>query len=89
MQLIESSSTKIVWAYSVNKQRGGKNQQSMAEAVANLVKSNGDCSAMPRTATSASHREELSATVPFSHVLPGQKETTGKLIVDKTPQIQL
>jgi hypothetical protein len=35
VQLIETSSTKMLWAYSVNKQRGGsKNQQSMAEAVA-------------------------------------------------------
>ncbi|MBV9180922.1 MAG: hypothetical protein JO356_06385 [Acidobacteria bacterium] len=35
VQLIETSSTKVLWAYSVNKQRGGaKNEQSMAEAVA-------------------------------------------------------
>ena len=35
VQLIESSSSKMMWAYSVNKQRGGsKNEQSMAEAVA-------------------------------------------------------
>ncbi len=35
VQLIETSSTKMVWAYSVNKQRGGsKNEQAMAEAVA-------------------------------------------------------
>ncbi len=39
VQLIEASSTKMVWAYSVNKQRGGsKNQQSMAEAVAKHFK---------------------------------------------------
>ena len=38
VQLIESSSTKMLWAYSVNKQRGGKNQQSMAEAVAKHFK---------------------------------------------------
>jgi len=39
VQLIEVGSTKIVWAYSVNKQRGGsKNQQSMAEAVAKHFK---------------------------------------------------
>src|SRR5215472_601942 len=39
VQLIESSSTKMMWAYSVNKQRGGgKNQQSMAEAVAKHFK---------------------------------------------------
>jgi TolB-like protein len=39
VQLIESSSTKMLWAYSVNKQRGGsKNEQSMAEAVAKHLK---------------------------------------------------
>jgi hypothetical protein len=39
VQLIETSSTKVLWAYSVNKQRGGsKNQQSMAEAVAKHFK---------------------------------------------------
>ena len=39
VQLIEASSTKMMWAYSVNKQRGGsKNQQSMAEAVAKHLK---------------------------------------------------
>jgi hypothetical protein len=39
VQLIETSSTKMTWAYSVNKQRGGsKNQQSMAEAVAKHFK---------------------------------------------------
>src|SRR5579864_2568498 len=39
VQLIETSSTKMLWAYSVNKQRGGsKNQQSMAEAVAKHFK---------------------------------------------------
>ena len=35
VQLIETSSSKMLLAYSVNKQRGGsKNEQSMAEAVA-------------------------------------------------------
>ena len=39
VQLIEANSTKMVWAYSVNKQRGGsKNLQSMAEAVAKHFK---------------------------------------------------
>jgi hypothetical protein len=39
VQLTETSSTKMLWAYSVNKQRGGgKNQQSMAEAVAKHFK---------------------------------------------------
>lgn len=39
VQLIETSSTRVLWAYSVNKQRGGsKNEQSMAEAVAKHLK---------------------------------------------------
>jgi hypothetical protein len=39
VQLIEANSTRVVWAYSVNKQKGGsKNSQSMAEAVAKHLK---------------------------------------------------
>ena len=39
VQLIETNSTKVMWAYSVNKQKGGsKNSQSMAEAVAKHLK---------------------------------------------------
>jgi TolB-like protein len=39
VQLIEASSTKMLWAYSVNKQKGGsKNEQSMAEATAKHLK---------------------------------------------------
>jgi len=39
VQFIETSSSKMVWAYSVNKQKGGsKNEQSMAEAVAKHLK---------------------------------------------------
>ena len=39
VQLIEAKSSRMLWAYSVNKQRGGsKNQQSMAEAVAKHFK---------------------------------------------------
>jgi hypothetical protein len=39
VQFIEVSSSKMLWAYSVNKQRGGsKNEQSMAEAVAKHLK---------------------------------------------------
>jgi hypothetical protein len=38
VQLVEVSSSKELWAYSVNKQRGGKNEQAMAEAVAKHFK---------------------------------------------------
>jgi hypothetical protein len=39
VQLIDTNSSKMLWAYSVNKQKGGsKNQQSMAEAIAKHFK---------------------------------------------------
>jgi hypothetical protein len=39
VQLIATTSTKVIWAYSVAKQKGGsKNSQSMAEAVAKHLK---------------------------------------------------
>lgn len=38
VQLIDSNSTKMLWAYSVAKQRGGGNRQSMAEAIAKHFK---------------------------------------------------
>jgi hypothetical protein len=38
VQLIESNSSRVLWAYSVNKQRGQKNTQSMAEAIAKHLK---------------------------------------------------
>lgn len=38
VQLVESGSGKELWAYSVNKQKGGKNEQSMAEAIAKHFK---------------------------------------------------
>jgi hypothetical protein len=38
VQLIDPISSKVVWAYAVNKGRGQKNQQSMAEAVAKHLK---------------------------------------------------
>src|ERR1035438_7806335 len=38
VQLVESGSTKVVWAYSVNKSNGQKNTQSMAEAIAKHLK---------------------------------------------------
>ena len=39
VQFIDTSSSKMVWAYSVNKQKSGsKNEQSMAEAIAKHLK---------------------------------------------------
>jgi hypothetical protein len=38
VQLVDGSG-KIVWSYSVNKGRGAKNRQSMAEAIASHLKS--------------------------------------------------
>jgi len=38
VQLVEVSTSKVAWAYSVNKGRGQKNQQSMAESIAEHLK---------------------------------------------------
>jgi hypothetical protein len=39
VQFVETSSSKMLWAYSVNKQKGGsKNEQAMAEAIAKHLK---------------------------------------------------
>jgi hypothetical protein len=39
VQFIDTSSSKMLWAYSVNKQKGGsKNEQAMAEAIAKHLK---------------------------------------------------
>jgi PEGA domain len=39
VQFIDTSSSKVLWAYSVNKQKGGsKNEQAMAEAIAKHLK---------------------------------------------------
>lgn len=38
VQLVEVGSGKELWAYSVNKQKGGKNEQAMAEAIAKHFK---------------------------------------------------
>ena len=38
VKLVKSESTAVVWAYAVNKGRGQKNDQSMAEAIAKHLK---------------------------------------------------
>lgn len=38
VKLVKSDSTAVVWAYAVNKGRGQKNDQSMAEAIAKHLK---------------------------------------------------
>ena len=38
VQLLENGSSRVVWAYTVHKERGAGNQQSMAEAVAKHLK---------------------------------------------------
>jgi hypothetical protein len=73
VQLIEVGSTKIVWAYSVNKQKGGsKNQQSMAEAIAKHFKEflpnapavSAAPAAVPTPAPAAVTAEPVAAPVP-------------------------
>jgi hypothetical protein len=69
VQLIEVGSAKIVWAYSVNKQKGGsKNEQSMAEAIAKHFKEflpNAPAiSAAAAPATSAPAAEPAAAPAP-------------------------
>jgi PEGA domain len=67
VQLIDTSSTKVLWAYSVNKQKGGsKNSQSMAEAVAKHLKdfvehNPGQGSASPESGTATAQLESPTA----------------------------
>jgi len=62
VQLIESGTSKMAWAYSVNKQRGGsKNSQSMAEAVAKHLK---DFVSSSQTAVQAAIQAATMAPAP-------------------------
>jgi hypothetical protein len=89
VQLIENSSTKTLWAYSVNKQRGGsKNSQSMAEAVAkhlrDFVESKSGQEIMAATASApASEQPEPSPSSDNSQAGPAMQTAT--VIVKSTP----
>jgi len=62
VQLIESGTSKMAWAYSVNKQRGSsKNSQSMAEAVAKHLK---DFVSSSQTAVQAAIQAATMAPAP-------------------------
>jgi hypothetical protein len=62
VQLIESGTSKMAWAYSVNKQRGGsKNSQSKAEAVAKHLK---DFVSSSQTAVQAAIQAATMAPAP-------------------------
>jgi hypothetical protein len=79
VQFIDSTSTKVLWAYSVNKQKGGsKNSQSMAEAVAKHLKEFVEHNAGKEILTA---RASDTATVPSA-----QPETSP--VVDNSPAMQ-
>ncbi len=94
VQLIDSSSTKVLWAYSVNKQKGGsKNSQSMAEAVAKHLKdfvehNAGQESGGPATATTTARLEPTSAQdnpQPEASVEQGSAPQLVSVVVKSTP----
>lgn len=88
VQLIATSSTKVMWAYSVNKQKGGsKNSQSMAEAVAKHLKDFVEHN--PGTEVLAAGGSEPSPAADNSHtealVGSGPAMQLGSVIVKSTP----
>jgi hypothetical protein len=89
VQFIDTSSTKTLWAYSVNKQRGGsKNSQSMAEAVAkhlkDFVESKSGQEIMTANASApASEQPEPSPAANNSQAGPAIQTAT--VIVKSTP----
>src|ERR1700675_5160375 len=71
VQLIQTSSTKVLWAYSVSKQKGGsKNSQSMAEAVAKHLKEFVENKSGKEILTAAVAQPEPSLTAANSQVEP-------------------
>ncbi len=94
VQLIDTSSTRILWAYSVNKQKGGsKNSQSMAEAVAKHLKEFVDHSS-GKEALAAGASETTTAQLEppaadnsqaASRVEPGPAMQTASVIIKSTP----
>jgi hypothetical protein len=85
VQFIETSSSKMLWAYSVNKQKGGgKNEQSMAEAIAKHLKEFLEhSSAKEGLASGASAGEPLAANSAQTESLPAIQ--FANVIVKSTP----
>jgi hypothetical protein len=86
VQLIETSSTEVLWAYSVNKQKGGsKNSQSMAEAVAKHLKEFVDHSAGKEILTAETSAPATAQLEPLPATFNSQDEPR----VESGPAVQL
>jgi len=90
VQLIDTSSSKVLWAYSVAKQKGGsKNSQSMAEAVAKHLKEFVESKPAKEILTSAATQPEPQPAVDNlqadSHVESGPPIQPANIIVKSTP----
>jgi hypothetical protein len=90
VQLIEVGSTKMVWAYSVNKQRGGsKNEQSMAEAIAKHFKEflpRAPAVVAPVAVTPApAPMAPAVIAVPVVHPAPAPTAIAAATVVEPTP----
>jgi len=91
VQLIDANSSKTLWAYSVNKQRGGgKNSQSMAEAVAKHLKDfveskTGQDILTASASAPASAQPEASATADNSQAEQAVVAQPATVIVKSTP----
>jgi hypothetical protein len=98
VQFIETSSTKVLWAYSVNKQKGGsKNSQSMAEAVAKHLKdfvehgagketlATGAPEAAPVQSAQAEPAPAADSSLAGSHLESGPAMRPASVMVKSTP----
>jgi hypothetical protein len=90
VQLIDTSSSKVLWAYSVNKQKGGsKNSQSMAEAVAKHLKEFVENKSGREVLTAAVAQPEPSPTADMSQAEPrvesGPATQPASVIVKSSP----
>lgn len=89
VQFIDTNSSKMVWAYSVNKQKGGsKNEQSMAEAIAkhlkDFVESKSGKEILTASASApASARPEISPAADNSPAEPAVQPAS--VVVKSTP----
>jgi hypothetical protein len=85
VQFIDASSTKVLWAYSVAKQKGGsKNSQSMAEAVAKHLKEFVEKSG--NTLTTAASPETPTAQPKLLPVADNSQAESG---IDSAPAVEL
>jgi hypothetical protein len=85
VQFIDASSTKVLWAYSVAKQKGGsKNSQSMAEAVAKHLREFVEKSG--NTLTTSASPETLTAQPKLLPVADNSQAESG---IDSAPAVEL